>query len=726
MSASSPLGTLARRLGILDEYVDQTGRERRATRDETRVALLAAMGIDAATEESARQALESLDQRERDELLPTVRVATAARLAREGIPISPQPGRGPVDWRFEIRYEDGTSLRRSGRAERHPDGSLALPSPDTLPLGYHDLRLEVEVEDRVHTGDQMLAIVPERCITPADLPGAARRFGVVANLYSVRSSRNWGVGDASDLAALLDWSGSAGAAFVGVNPLHALRNVGYDYSPYSPVSRLFRNVIYIDVTAVPELSESDEGRAILARDDVKRELGELRSESHVRYERVWRLKRMVLEALHRTFAIAHRGGGTVRGQAYDAYIASQGTHLTTFATWMALDDHFQSDDDSQSAGGGAARPAWWREWPEEFRDPASPAVVAFRQSSFEEYDFHRWLQFELDRQLENAARAGRAAGMAIGLYEDLAIGSSPNGSDTWAYPDLFLRGVSVGAPPDEYAAQGQNWGLPPIDPRRLRADRYRYWIMLLRSSLAHAGAVRIDHVLGLFRQFWIPEGKPGSAGAYVRFPVDDLLGILALESVRQHAVVVGEDLGTVPPEVPPTLKRWGVLSSRVLFFERDLDGGFRSSASYEPLALAVADTHDMHTLRGYWEGTDLDVRRRVGLIASDEALEAARQQRRTERGALVQRLQEEGTLAPSGDGSPPSAAAIARGVHRFLCRSPAELVGLSLDDLAAETDPVNVPGVGLDVYPSWSRRMRVPLETLVSSREVREELRCDR
>jgi 4-alpha-glucanotransferase len=311
-------------------------------------------------------------------------------------------------------------------------------------------------------------------------------------------------------------------------------------------------------------------------------------------------------------------------------------------------------------------------------------------------------------------------GMELGVYQDLAIGTSPGGSDTWSYPELFLRGAAVGAPPDPYSSSGQNWGLPPMDPRALRSQCYRFWIQLLRRGFEHAGALRLDHVLGLFRSFWIPDGGTGHDGAYVRFPTRDLLGILALESVRHDALVVGEDLGTVPKEVPPTLKKWGILSSRVLYFERDRRG-FKAARHYPALSLATANTHDMATLAGFWSGRDVELREQVGVVSAPDDVRAATRERVRDKAALLRLLK----LAP-----PPHfeerhfARTLTAAVHAFLCSTPAKLVGLSFDDLTGESDPVNVPGVGPDKYPSWKRRTRMTVEEASWSFEVDDAMRC--
>ena len=662
----SALHLLAARLGILPEYVDQTGRVTRSTADETRVAIIAAMGFDASSEDRAASALALLDARESARSLPPVRV-----IVHDGA--FALPSRGAV-----------LTLERGGVWNESKE----------LPIGYHTLTVGDET--------QTLIVVPPKCMAPI-----RRAMGLIANLYAVRSDANWGVGDITDLAAIAEWSGEKGAAFVGVNPLHALRNRGHDISPYSPVSRLYRNPIYIDVAAVPELNECADARALLVDPATQAALVSLRSSTHVDYDRAWELKRRALEMLHRTFIVRHRDARSGRGRDYRAYIELEGATLVNFATFCALEDHFAARGERRG----------WMHWPPEYRHPASADVVAFRASNSDAVDFHRWLQFELDRQIAAAAALARQSGLGIGLYQDLAIGAAPDSADVWAFGHLFLRGVAVGAPPDSYAPQGQNWGLPPIDPRQLIEDRYAFWIALIRASLRHSGALRIDHVLGLFRQFWIPEGMEGKRGAYVRFPTEDMMGILALESVRHHALIVGEDLGTVPPEVPGVLERWGILSSRVMYFERESDGRFRPASSYPKLSLTTADTHDMATITGFWTARDIELQHMAGLIDSEAHAAAAHALRNDERRFLVERLVAEGALKSSSAESP-SNAELRGAVHRFLCSTPAALVGVYLEDLMGEREPVNLPGVSPDLFRSWTRRLSSSLEKIADDPEI--------
>jgi 4-alpha-glucanotransferase len=690
---AAALHRLAARVGILPEYLDQTGTEVRRTSDDTRVAFLRAMGFEATSASGIRHALEALDAREQSQIVPPVRVCVRERWEPAGAYLRlPDAAGGTASWQATLRLETGERRALEGTVELDAAGAGRIPLGRRLPDGYHTLEVRATARGLERDGEQSLIVAPRRCRAVPPM------FGVIANLYTVRTREDWGVGDLSGLAALLEWTAAEGGDFVGVNPLHAIRNRGWDVSPYSPVSRLFRNPIYLDPAAVP--APGSVARALLDAPEIGRERAALRESGEVEYERVTALKRRVLESLH---------GAVEGGEAYRRYLKAEGEPLDRFATFEALVDHMGKDD--------------WRGWPEPYRDPRSAAVAAFRRAHAREVDFHRWLQYELDRQLAGAAEQGRRAGLGVGVYQDLAIGTAASGADVWANPHLFLAGVSIGAPPDDLAAMGQNWGLPPCDPRMLHDDRYDFWIRLLRASFRHAGALRIDHVLGLFRQFWIPDGASGTDGAYVRFPADDLLGILVLEARRHGAVVVGEDLGTVPPEVRPALRGRRILSSRVFYFERD-GNRFRAAAEYEPASLATANTHDLPPIAGFWSGRDIDLRRTAGAIDSDEAAEWERGARAATRAAMLERLAADGVLPAAAE--PATGAELRGAVHAFLCGTPATMVGLSLDDLVGETDPVNLPGITPDRHSSWTRRLAVPVEDLAASPDVRATLRCGR
>lgn len=690
------LRELADRLGILPEYVDQTVRGVRRTTDATREALLGIMGFDAPTEDAAAGWLAELDHEARSEILAPVRVVERDDRTAHKVRVQLPPGAGRCQVTVTFTEEHGDVWEVS--AEMRRSGTLALPSRPGY--GYHTVVAEVISGNTRWQADQSLIVVPSRCVTPDMIVGKRKVAGVVTNLYAARREQDWGVGDFTTLTLLVEWAAARGCEFVGVNPLHALFNRGTEISPYSPVSRLFRNHLYIDVDALPE-------PLLRAVQSLTEELGPqlqaLRAAPAVDYDRVIATKERVLAAAHRAF----RTSGPATRHGYDEFVQRREPELSRYATWMAIAENAGSTD--------------WRQWPEPMRDGESSSVRGFQAAHAERIDFHRWLQFEAHRQLGEAAARARALGMAIGVYQDLAIGTNPGGSDTWSYPDLFHTGASVGAPPDPYSATGQNWGLPPLSPRALRAQRYRYWIQLLRRAFEHAGALRLDHIMGLFRMLWIPEGHTALDGAYVRYPSEDLLGILALESVRHDAVVVGEDLGTVPPNVPPAMKKWGILSSKVLYFERDARG-FRGRSKYPPLSLATANTHDMAPLAGFWRERDVELRSQVGLIATPTELRAVRRGRAEDKRQLLRLVR---VPWPDAAGEARFARTLTGAVHDFLCATPSQLVGLSLDDLVGEVDPVNVPGVGPDKHPSWRRRNRMTVEAMTWNAEVDATFRCD-
>jgi 4-alpha-glucanotransferase len=567
------------------------------------------------------------------------------------------------------------------------------------PLGYHDVTIELGAEGDHRRATQRLIVVPARCTPPEARLHGKRAFGITANLYTVRSARNWGAGDLGDLSTLAEWTARAGGAFVGVNPLHALRNEGYDVSPYSPITRLFRNPLYIAVENVPELAHDAWARARIASAEVQTELTELRAATMVDYGRVSALRAPILASLHRTFVAREREGTTPRGRAYRQFVRREDPQLTQFATFMAIAEREGPDA---------------RQWPEPLRDANGEAVAALREELAERVDFHRWLQFEMDQQLGRVASDGSRAGLALGVYQDLAVGSAPSGSDVWANPRLFVPGATVGAPPDMYSDEGQNWGLPAINPHVLRETRYDYWVRLLRAGFRHAGALRLDHALGLFRMFWVPVGASAREGTFVKSNANDLFGILALESVRHGALVVGEDLGTVPPEVPRVLARWGVLGSKVVVFERDFHSRrFRAAPEYPRLALATVNTHDLPPLVGWLEQRDIILRSEVGDLTDPEQQRGMREGRTSDRWALIDMLIEAGLLPAAARENVRSEPLIAA-LHAFVRQTPSALVGLALDDLAREHEPVNIPGIWQDKYASWSRRMRETLETLLA------------
>lgn len=541
-----------------------------------------------------------------------------------------------------------------------------------------------------------------RCFRPAVLDGDGRVWGLTVQLYSLRSQRNWGIGDFSDLATLVDIVATAGGTFIGLNPLHALfpDNPAH-ISPYSPSHRGFLNVLYIDVEAVPEWTACDAARCRHASADFQARLATLRATGVVDYSGVAQAKFAILPLLFEQF---QQSGDR---QAFAAWHKERGAALENHSRYEALQAHFRKTQD-----------AWgWPAWPAEYHDPDAPAVAKFVVDHADAVTYFAWLQWLADTQLAAVAARAKARGMGIGLYQDLAVGANSGGSEVWSWRDVFAignGGASTGAPPDELNLLGQDWGLPPFVPHRLQAVGYTPFIDILRANMKHAGALRIDHVMGLMRLFWVPPDTPATEGAYVQYPFDDLLGLVARESLDNQCLVIGEDLGTVPEGFRERLFEVGVLSYHPLIFERYPDGQFRLPADIARQALVAASTHDLPTLAGFWRGVDLDVRTRLMLFPSDELRQRLITERDWDRGRLLWALEREGLL-PAGIGKDPAALAdlppaVIAAVHAYLARSPAQLLVVQPEDVFGLTEQINVPGTLEDQHPNWQRKLPLPIE----------------
>ncbi len=548
--------------------------------------------------------------------------------------------------------------------------------PGDLPLGYHRL-LGPE-------GATALIVAPPRCHLPALLRGGGRAWGWGVQLYAARSRASWGFGDLGDLTSLAG-AGSLGAGFALLNPLHAVSPS--QPSPYYPSSRVFRNPLYLRVEHVPEASRL--GPAERTRLGELAEAGQrLTTAGHIDREAVARLKDEALRLCHAALALGPERAARLR--AYRA--ATPG--LDRYATFCSL-QHALGED--------------WRAWPAHYRDPAGPAVATWRDDHPAEVGYHAYLQWLLDEQLAAVPR------MPVGLLNDLAVGFAPGGFDAWSFQRELAPGITIGAPPDALGPTGQDWGFPPFVPALLAACGYAPFVETIRAGLRHAQGLRVDHVMGLFRLFWIPEGRPPAEGTYVRYPADDLLGILALESHRAGGLVVGEDLGTVEPGVRERLAAEDVLSYRLAWFERSPDlAGRRRAADYPPLALAAATTHDLPTVAGFLSGADLAHLLEIGVVAPEQAGEL-RERQREEVESLLGLLEAEGLLGPDGDRD---VATVLTALHAFLARTPSMLVAATLEDAVEAPNRPNVPGT-LAERPNWSVPLPVLLDDLPADPRAR-------
>ena len=547
-------------------------------------------------------------------------------------------------------------------------------------------------------------VATSACLPAMEVLGERRVFGLSVNLYTVRSATNWGIGDLGDLSRVVAWAARAGAAFVAINPLQAMVRRG-DGNPYYPSSRLFLDPIYLDVELVPEFRDSPQAREMLAAEEARRRIEAVRTSADVQWQEVAEIKDAALRALHQTFAAGLTG--VSRRREFDDFQRGEGAALRDFATYCALAAQFDGDSTD------------WRNWPAEYRRADSAAVESFRRANGAAVEYFAWLQFEIDRQLGQVAASARAAGMSLGLLGDLPVGCAPGGSDTWAHPEIFARRVSIGAPPDAYATAGQDWGLAALHPGGLAADRGDgYWGRMLRHAMRHGGALRLDHAMGVERQFWIPDGASPAQGAYVSYPTQQMIRALAAASRAQRCIVVAEDLGTVPAHFRDRLKSWAVLRNQILYFER-AGNRFSVPQAYDVDALVAANTHDLPPLKGYWNGTDLTLRRRAGLLGEDE-LAAELSKRNDSCRALVAMLCEHGIVAL--DWQPAAPADLALPVHVYLASTRSRLLAIAVDDLGGEEEPVNVPGASQRQHRSWVRRMQMPLEDLCTDAAIASQL----
>ena len=721
------LDDLAERFGIVPAYYDNWGCQH-LTSERTKRAILAAMGLCVETADELQRELVACEDEPWRQPCDPVMVLRA--------------GENPGSWSFRIPVDDGEEqevrirwdirdeagcLQQSGEAvaplmpvetrmvdgQRYARFEVAVPSG--LAMGYYDLLAFGMTPSRVVEGALRLILVPSRCYVSPQFREGRRIWGLSLQLYALRSSRNWGVGDFGDLMELVEWSAKElGAGVIGLSPLHALKNTRpYHISPYAPDSRLYLNVLYLDVERIPEYAECVRAQQMLADTGFRSRLEALRKSEIVDYDQVYAAKQTILEALFATFQERHLAGDgsdlqpcTDRGRSFQEYVHTEADVLEAFALFQALTEEMRRQYPL----------VWvWQDWPEPYRHPNSADVAAFRAKHVLRLRFYQYLQWVVSEQVAEVAEQARALGMPIGLYHDVALANDRSGSDAWVFQDVLVLGADSGCPPDAFAPEGQNWGLPPVNPFRLRTSGYRLFIELLRKNMKYGGALRLDHVMELFRLFWIPRGLPSFAGAYVRYPAEDLLGILALESVRHQTVIVGEDLGTVPDWVRERLAASGVLSYRVFYFERTGDGEGKAPLAYPDQAVAVVTTHDLPTLTGFWAAEDIQVRGRLGLYPDDIARHLAWEERRQVKEGILRALKAQ-RLLPDGlteelSTVPNMTPELCHAIHLYLARTPCWMVLATLDDLLGELAQTNLPGT-VDSYPNWSRKTARSLEEL--------------
>ena len=704
--------------GIETQYVDAWGKPATIA-ESSKAKLLNTLGYDTSSDEKIQSQITQDIQSVWLSVLNPVQVVRSHEIINLAV-------RLPIELVndehvFEITLENGeilahsfipvdqemTTMAHIDDVEFH-EYIVALPLD--LPLGYHDVSLTADGDQ---LGTSRIIVAPQACYTPDEIKAGKKIWGLSVQLYCVRSEKNWGIGDFTDLGLLIQKAASVGADFIGLNPIHALYPANPNAcSPYGPSSRRWLNYLYIDVTAIEGYDDASV-QSIVHNDEFKAMLSHARNAEHVDYEAVAQLKLAALKAVFDVYDAKYLRSNTKQNKAFKAFVDAGGESLDMLAVYDALQSHLKAQ----------GKESWgWPVFPQELKDYHNPAVAKFKKANAQEVKFYLFLQWIAAQQLQEASDKAIEAGMTIGLYRDLAVGVSEGSAEIWGNKDLYCTGASVGAPPDILGPLGQNWGLPPMDPRKLYEQAYQPIIDLFASNMASSGSLRIDHVMALLRLWWVVKGDNAKDGGYIYYPVDDLLGILALESHRNQSLVIGEDLGTVPEEIRTKLADNGVYSYRVFFFEQAEDGGFFSPSHYPVQSMSTLTTHDMPTLIGYWHCLDLELGKELGLYPTQEILQTLYADRHANKQAILDTLHGHGSIADNV-GRDVNFTGMTRelnnGMQVHMAGGSSALLSLQLEDWLEMDKPVNIPGT-FDEYPNWRRKLTQNIESVFERHDINE------
>ena len=704
--------------GITESYYDIRGQHHVAD-FEAKHSLLAAMQISVESDADVYAELDRIGLHDWQAPVPGVLVYQLSDTS-QSITLTlkhDQTGR-EIEW--QLIEETGQSyhgewLFESHQAtdERELNGEKLFRFEALLPrvsaTGYHHFSIRLNDGS---TAETSLVATPETCYQPAEFESGNKVWGIGLQLYSLRSKHNWGIGDFTDLKALIDILAPMGVDVIGLNPLHTLfSHLPENASPYSPSSRDFLNPVYLDIESIDEFKCCEEARKLVFSEDFQKKLRSLRDANLVQYSEVWSLKLTVLKMLYQQFRKNMFDEALETLEGFRQYQIDKGTDLFNFALFEALQAHFYEQDSTRK---------YWPRWPQEFQNSDSQSVTDWAKSNLEAIEFHQYLQWRTEQQLSAANHQCKLQEMRIGIYNDLAVGNEPFSSSCWADQPQYALDIGIGAPPDDFNLLGQNWGLPPQIPHQLKKHQYRLFIQTLRANMHYAGALRIDHVMGLMRLYWVPENYAPDRGTYIAYPFEDLLGILALESQRNRCMIIGEDLGTVPDEVRHQLWLKKILSYRILFFEKDWhQGSFKPPDEFPPLALCTSGSHDLPTLTGYWQSADLNLRERLNLFPSDEIKNQQWHARGRDRYEIKAALHKEGLISDEvlQDDSTVLSNELFLSIQRFLARSRSQLMMVQLEDILLQSEQMNVPGT-IDEYPNWRHKIAIDLEDWLEQSEI--------
>ncbi|TXY08245.1 4-alpha-glucanotransferase [Vibrio mimicus] len=710
MNQDNALKQVAEMAKIADRYVSAWGSEAQVE-DDTIRHLLASLGYDTSSDEAL---LQSAEKKHKKDVVDPVLVVHQGAVIEVPLYLGVSARESEFDWRLQTEQGgvlEGYLQSQIVRDERAEGGPLVFALPNDLPLGYHTLL--IARKRRKAPYEMALIVTPQACYKQPALAQGKKLWGPSIQLYTLRTQHNWGMGDFGDLKQLVADIASRGGDFVGLNPIHALFPANPEgASPYSPSSRRWLNILYIDVSSVPEFALSAEAQQKVGSPEFQQRLQKVRDAHWVNYSEVAELKLSVLPLLFAEFKKRHLDKHSDRAHAFLNFVEQGGESLLHQAAFDALHAQLHAEDAS----------VWgWPVFPEKYRRFDSTAVQKFIDEQKDQVHLYMYLQWIADAQIHEAQSLAEEKGMAVGLYRDLAVGVADSGSETWADQGNLLQDVSIGAPPDVLGPLGQNWGLPPLNPQVLQATAYDAYIKLLRANMKHCGALRIDHVLGLLRLWWIPKGENATKGAYIYYPVKDMLAILALESHRHQCSVIGEDLGTVPDEIVELLRDAGVHSYKVFFFETSKeDGGYVSPAHYAEQSMAALCTHDMPTLRGFWHCDDLKMGREIGLYPDEEQLQGLFDDRLKCKQGILDSVAWHGYL-PAGVGRDatqvPMDSYLSEALQLHVAAGSSALLSVQLEDWLEMDKPVNIPGT-VNEYPNWRRKLSMNLDEIFAREEV--------
>jgi 4-alpha-glucanotransferase len=711
MSYDELINELAELVGIVSEYWDIFGNKN-VTSLETKKFILKAFGINIDSLDEIKKEIEERKTRPWNRLIDPVHVISVNNQPIK-IPLYIQINDEPIDLKISwtITDESGNVTERT----LHEEISISeercinekrfikveLYDDKERDLGYYTVNVRCSASDIELEGKSKVIITPDFCYIPLRIQDW-RTWGLSINLYSIRSKENCGMGDLGNLKKIIKGVSDLKGGFVGINPLHSIPNKRpFGISPYSPISRLYKNFIYIDIERVPEVKDLINQGVVKG---LEREIKRLRDSQFIDYEGVMKLKMSFLEKAFDIFYEEHYLKKTQYYEDFAHYLSEEGSLLESFSIYMALAEDFAKGEEYYLFD--------WREW-KGFKDSSGNKIQQYKELHYKKILFYSYLQWLIDRQIKELYEFASELNMSVGIYHDLAIGSIGGSFDTWLNQELFAFDIDIGAPPDDFNPKGQNWGFPPMIPERLRESGYEFFIEIIRKNMRYFGAIRIDHALGMFRQFWIPKGMPASCGAYVKQPTEELLRIIALESVRNKTLVIAEDLGTVGENVSETLNRFRMLSYKLLYFQRNYpDPSFLLPDRYPELALCAVTTHDLPTINGWWIGRDIELKERLNIYKDKNSVNRDIQIRERDKDLLMIALKEASLLDPCFIKPSYMSSDLRLAIYEYLSKTPCKLLAVSLDDIVGSLDQQNMPGI-CDSYPSWMQKMPYDIEEIM-------------